>query len=262
LALRSLYFFDTLLGAPCWIFIFYIDADYRFDKLWCRVVMTQSFQVPAGIEDLLFQRGIIAEPTSLRGRYTSMKLLGRITFCALFLLTGALLSMGQENSDKKREFKHKGKIVSKYDKSKDQTTVTLKKMAISSPLAQEVSDLQQVPQLDLEAYFTYPGQQLAKRAETITLVFRTFSKYAVFQRGQNLIGVIEGERALMLGTTNYTSNSQTFGIEEVLSISLPSEALERIANSKNAQIYLGNRQIPLKENHLEALRDMASRMTP
>ena len=192
-----------------------------------------------------------------------MNHLARITFCILSLSACALLSMGQETSTaQKREFKHKGKIVTKYDKSKDQTTMSLMKMAVSSAIAREVNDLQQVPQIDMEASFTFPGQQLAKPADTITLVFRTFSKYAVFQRGQNLIGVIEGERALMMGTTNYRSNSQTFGFEEVLDISLPREALERVANAKTAQIYLGTREIPLKENHLEALRDMVSRMTP
>jgi hypothetical protein len=152
----------------------------------------------------------------------------------------------------------------KYDKQKNQTTVALKRMSLSSAMNKEVNNITEVAQLDLDGSFDYRGQQLSQAAEAVTLNFRSLSKYPVYQRGQNVVGVLEEEeeRALMLGATSYKSNSQTFMIEEVLSISVPYTALKRMAESKSLRIFLGTREIKFREKDQEALRELVSFMTP
>ena len=153
-------------------------------------------------------------------------------------------------------------LKTKYDKSKDQTTVTLKKISLSGSMAREVGNANDIPQLSMDASFSYPGQQLTKPVAEVTLKFSTFSKYPVYQKGQNVVAVVDGDNALVLGASTYSSNSQTFGIEEILSIKLPYEALKRIADSKSLKLYLGSREINFKESEHEAVRDLARAMAP
>ena len=150
----------------------------------------------------------------------------------------------------------------KYDKQKNQTTVTLKRMSLSSAMNKEVNSVTEVAQLDLDGSFDYPGQKLSQAVEAVTLNFRALSKFPVYQNPQNVVGVVDGDRALMLGATSYKSNSQTFMIEEVLSISVPYTALKRMADSKSLRIFLGTREIKFREKDQEALRELASFMTP
>jgi hypothetical protein len=150
----------------------------------------------------------------------------------------------------------------KYDKQKNQTTVALKRMSLSSAMAKEVTNVSEVAQLDLDGSFEYPGQQLSQAAEAVTLNFRALSKFPVYQRGQNVVGVLDGDQALMLGATSYKSISQTFMMEEVLSISIPYTALKRMAESKSLRIFLGTREIKFREKDQEALRELVSFMTP
>ena len=153
-------------------------------------------------------------------------------------------------------------LKTKYDKSKDQTTVTLKKISLSGSMAREVGNANDVPQLSMDASFNYPGQQLTKPVEEVTLKFSTFSKYPAYQKSQNVVGVVDGDNALVLGASTYSSNSQTFGIEEILSIKVPYAALKRIADSKTFKLYLGSREIDFKETEHAALRDLAGAMAP
>ena len=150
----------------------------------------------------------------------------------------------------------------KYDKQKNQTTVALKRMSLSSAMAKEVTNVTEVAQLDLDGSFEYPGQQLSQAAEAVTLNFRALSKFPVYQRGQNVVGVLDGDQALMLGATSYKSISQTFMMEEVLSISIPYTALKRMAESKSLRIFLGTREIKFREKDQAALRELVGFMTP
>jgi len=176
----------------------------------------------------------------------------------------SLLGLAQEPNAAPATGKTARYVKLKYDKQKNQTTVALKRMSLSSAMAKEVTSVTEVAQLDLDGSFEYPGQQLPQAAEAVTLNFRSLSKYPVYQRGQNVVGVLEEEedRALMLGTTSYKSISQTFMMEEVLSISVPYTALKRMAESKSLRIFLGTREIKFKGKDQEALRELVSFMTP
>jgi hypothetical protein len=150
----------------------------------------------------------------------------------------------------------------KYNKSKNETTVTLKTLSLSNSMNKEFTRESEFGQLDLDAYFTYPGQQLTKPAESMTLAFKATQKNQLWQRAQNLVAVIDDQTALVLGATSYSSNSQTFYFEELMKISVPYEAIRKIAAAKSLAFQLGTRNIRIKEDQLEDLRAIAARMTP
>lgn len=150
----------------------------------------------------------------------------------------------------------------KFDKGKNLTTVSLKPLDLGGSMAKEVSNLAEVSQLDLDGSFTFEGEALKKQVDAITLNFKVLARYPVFQRGQNLVGVLNDESALLLGATGYKSNSQTFRIEEILTISVPYEAMKKISAAKSVKFVLGAREIKLREKDHEALRDVTRLMAP
>ena len=153
-------------------------------------------------------------------------------------------------------------VKTKYDKKKDLTTVTLKTMALSSALTREVSSAGETTQLDLSVSFTHPGEQLAKAADAATLKFKSTSRNPAFQRPQSLMAVVDDDRAIPLADTTYSSSSQTFYVEENLSASVPYEVMKRITSATKLKFFLGSREISLKQEQLDDLRELTRRMTP
>ena len=179
------------------------------------------------------------------------------------LFLPAVYSVGQTTGDaSKTEPKPNSHIKSKYNKSKDETTVTLKTLQLSSSMNREVTRESEVGQLDLDLYFTHPGQQLTKPAEAVTLTFKGTQKNQLWQRGQNLIAVLNDQTALMLGTTSYKSSSQTFYFEELMAISVPYDAVRKIADAKTLAFQLGSRNVRIKDDQLEDIRALVAKMSP
>ena len=191
-----------------------------------------------------------------------IKITIRIFVGFVLAVSCSLVGLAQEPNAASATGKTARYLKLKYDKQKNQTTVALKRMSLSRAMNKEVNNVTEMAQLDLDGSFDYEGQKLSQAAEAVTLNFRALSKYPVYQRGQNVVGVLDGERALMLGATSYKSNAQTFMTEEVLSISVPYAALKRMAESKSLQLFLGTREIKFREKDQEALRELVSFMTP
>ena len=174
------------------------------------------------------------------------------------------IAVAQKNSesDAKASSKAAGHVKAKYDKKKDLTTVTLKTIPLSSAMTREVSSAGETTQLDLSVYFTHPGEQLATPAEAATLKFKSTSKYPAYQRGQVLMAVVDDDRAIPLGDTRYSANSQTFYVEENLTATIPYELMKRITSANKLKLILGAREINLKQEQLEDLREITRRMAP
>jgi hypothetical protein len=189
-----------------------------------------------------------------------MKRIASITLLLSLILTLTSFTPAQ---DDKQSAKAKSKFLkTKYDKGKDLTTVSLKTLNLGGSMTKEVGNLQEVSQLDLDGSFTYQGAEITKPADSVTLAFKTFARYPIYQRPQNLVAVLDNDRALMLGGTGYKSNSRTFGIEEILSLSVPSDAMIKIRDAKSVKFILGAREIQLREKDHEALRELARAMSP
>ena len=181
---------------------------------------------------------------------------------ALVVLPSIAVAQKNSESDTKASSKAAGHVKAKYDKKKDLTTVTLKTIAFGGAMSREVTNVGETSQLDLSVYFTHPGEQLAKPAEAAMLKFKSTSKYPAYQRPQVLMAVVDEDRAIPIGDTAYSTNSQTFYIEEFLTATVPYELMKRITSASKLKLFLGAREINLKQEQLEDLREITRRMAP
>lgn len=181
---------------------------------------------------------------------------------AAILVLVPVLATSQDNAEPKASSKSAKNVKAKYDKKKDLTTVTLKTIPLTSSLTREVGNADETTQLDLSVSFTHPGEQIAKPAEAAILKFKSTARYPAFQRPQSLMAVVDDERAIPLADTNYSSNSQTFYVEENLAATVPYEIMKRLSTANRLKFFLGQREINLKQDQLEDLRELTRRMAP
>lgn len=158
--------------------------------------------------------------------------------------------------------KSKSHVKVKYDKSKDLTTVTLKSLDLGGAMTKEVTSLGQGTQLTLDVIFTYTGEHPSKPVESLKMKFTSRARYPVFQRGQNLMAVVDEQSAIPLGDTSYKTNAQTFYTDEILEVSVSYDVMKRMADAKTFKLFLGNREIKFRDEQLADLREMAARMSP
>jgi hypothetical protein len=196
-----------------------------------------------------------------------MRLKLKMIFC-LTLLVGCASTL-QAQETKKEGAKKSNNVSSKYNKSKNLTTVSLKKMALTG-LQDEKPQAQEIPthQMDMEVFFTHPGEQLDKAVENVTLRFSVATRAYFFMRPQPISVVldekIEGAgRLLRLGDSDYKSDLKFNSIyEEFMAISIPAETLAKIAAAKTVAIYVGPSAYSLREKQIADLRELASRTKP
>src|SRR2546421_4047938 len=194
-----------------------------------------------------------------------MKHLITISNAAVVILLAATLSVSQNtnsNSVPKPEAKTNNHIKTKYNQSKNETTVNLKTLALSNSMNREITRESEFGNLDLDVSFTYQGKQPSKAVENAAFKFKGTSKNQFWQKSQNLVAVIDDASGIVLGPTSYSSTSQTFYFEENMSISIPYEAMQRIASAKTLAFQLGTRNIRVTNEQLSDLRAMATLMTP
>ncbi|HKO45380.1 MAG TPA: hypothetical protein VJU84_19050 [Pyrinomonadaceae bacterium] len=191
-----------------------------------------------------------------------MKRTSLLLAAALVVLPAIAVAQKNSETDTKASSKAAGHVKAKYDKKKDLTTVTLKTIPLGGAMSREVTNVGETGQLDLSVYFTHPGEQLAKPAEAAMLKFKSTSKYPAYQRGQILMAVVDEDRAIPIGDTTYSTNSQTFYIEEFLTATVPYELMKRITSASKVKLFLGAREISLKQEQLEDLREITRRMAP
>lgn len=175
---------------------------------------------------------------------------------------GAGHDVAQERATKKNDH-----IVTKYDKSKNETTVKLKPIALTG-LSAERQQIQDIPthQMDLEISFKYPGQEMTKQVDTATLRFSSTSRNYFFMKGQSVIAVLDKnlpgkDRAMQLGITDYKSDLKFNSVyQEFMTISIPFAALEAITRAETLEIYVGPVAYTLKEKQFQDLREFGSYM--
>lgn len=152
------------------------------------------------------------------------------------------------------KYKHDKKIFSQYDKFKDKTTVSLAHLRLSS-----VS-------LGIAATFSHQGTDV-KTPDDVALWFYSYSSQWRFLRNRSLMVIADGERLDLGGAARVDSkvNSGRFSgvtVSETLGALVPLDKFLKIANAKSVEMQLGNAEFQLAPDHLEALKDFASRMSP
>ncbi len=183
------------------------------------------------------------------------------------------LAQGSLTPPAKRNFKYAGKIVSTYDKNKDKTIVLIQLMDVEDvedprPVGEDTpSNPRQQDRLGFTMFFDYPGEKLAT-PQYVSIGF-TYLALEPRQYGDHLLAAkVDGER-ITLG------KMQVLGTQEVivrtaykrytrraLELVIPYEQFLRLANAKKVKLKLGDIEFDLSKDHLEAVRDLASRTVP
>jgi len=151
----------------------------------------------------------------------------------------------------KREFKHKAKIESNYDRFEDETHVRLESKRVLGGFMEDVK---------MGASFFYKGQKLSTPEYFIFLFVSDTKGWRFLSETQReLIALADGER-LPLGTLDRDSKVRSGGwVSEIMVKEVPYETFLKIATAKEVEMKLGKYEFKLKEEHLEALRDLVSR---
>jgi hypothetical protein len=116
-------------------------------------------------------------------------------------------------------------------------------------------------QFQLMALFRFDGQALSKRVEKASIGFLSSSKDWKFLKDVSVYVLADGER-FNLGTAERDSDIHLGGVSEILVVDVPYDSFAKIANSAKVEMRFGNKEIKLKDEHLEGFRDLASRMIP
>lgn len=186
------------------------------------------------------------------------------------LITGAMLGLAQPaNPTPQRVFAHDAKIETNYDQVKDITTVRLNPMQVyGEPLASR--NYVGGDEARFYASFTYAGRTLNGQPKRVLFSLISTAadwKYTDFRK---LTAVVDG-KGLKLGplehvpsfTVNAPANANSDDyIRQEIAVSLPYETFLRIAQGRKVRIRMGPREFKLEEHHLEALRELASRIVP
>jgi len=184
--------------------------------------------------------------------------------------TSATLGIARyANATPQRIFAHNGKVETSYDSVKDITIVQLNPMQVYGESLGS-SDYVGGDEARFSASFTYPGRILRAHPERILLSLISTSEDWKYTDFRKLTASVDG-KLLRLGalehvpsfTVNAPANVNTDDyISQRLAISLPYKTFQWIANGKKVRIRMGPRAFELDENHLEALRDLATWMVP
>lgn len=202
-----------------------------------------------------------------------MKLTLRMAVCLSFLLFCVYTMQAQDGTTaaSKASLKKNSNISSKYDKGKNQTTVRLKALPLTGLQEEQPQVEAAIPkhQMDMEVFFTYEGQQPEKPVDKVTLRFHTTANNYIFSRAQPVSVILDEKvegaqgRLIRLGDTEYKSDLKFNSVyEEIMTLTIPASALEKMAAAKTVTIYVGASPYQLKEKQMADLRDMASRIKP
>ena len=206
-----------------------------------------------------------------------MKLVSTALLLGVLLTCCVTCSSQSTNSTKPRKFKHNSKVESVYDKAKDETTTYLRPMtiritrgSIEAVIANEGKRIETIPSetVLLTAYFISPGKIVTKPSfVVIGLRFWALDKTTYgndrklvirFDKSELDMGSMElMERRLdpnmeMFGGHNYFVESFELGV--------PVDTFVKVINAAKVALTLGRTELQLGNEHLEAFRDLNSRI--
>lgn len=173
-----------------------------------------------------------------------------------------------------RTFKHNAKFSSVYDKVKDQTVVIMEWYGTSWPSVDDLKNarlcLGRAPcQLDIQAAFGYPGRSIKSIPQSVQFEIRVKHPGKAFFKSnampelkakvdREIISL--GPTSLELGNTFVDPDVGQVSYER-LSASFTFQGLQRLTEANTVTMTLGELRLLLEDRHLEALRDLSSRMS-
>ena len=194
----------------------------------------------------------------------------RFILTLAIVLTSATLGLPQNvNTTPQHVVTYSGEIETSYDQVKGITTVRLNPMQVyGEPLTS--SKYIGGDQARFSASFTYLGRTLRGQPKTVLFSLISTSEDWKYSDFHKLTALVDGKR-LNLGplehvpafTVTASANPKSDDyISQWIAISLTYKTFRRIANGKKVQIRMGPREFKLEKTHLEALRNLSTRMVP
>ncbi|MDQ1610522.1 MAG: hypothetical protein QOG00_453 [Pyrinomonadaceae bacterium] len=187
-----------------------------------------------------------------------MKLTYRLIL-TVAIIFACVASGAAQDKGAKTKFKHSGKIQATYDRAQDRTVVAIQ------PYAVNINHDDPLDSIAIAAGFIHPGQTLASQPQFIEfgVISQTRNGWKFEQeKDRALTLVIDGE-AINLGEMKLiTARRFTLGAlyyREDLAFTMPYEGFVRMVNAKKVVVKVGKTELKLKNEHLEAMRDLISR---
>jgi hypothetical protein len=150
-------------------------------------------------------------------------------------------------------FKHNAQIVTVYDARTKGMKVTLE---------HPTSLTKSGDPLYLYAEFYYQDPKLGIKPN-LNIYLVSTSKETLYRNARNLTLTVDGMSLPMNGPVQYDSKKVDGGkVREMTKITLTYEALVSLIRGKRVEGQLGPTEIRFTNNHLEALREIASMMVP
>ena len=187
-----------------------------------------------------------------------------LIFC---LLSGGAIFVSAQNGNlsppPKRKFRHDSKVETSFDKSKNETFVYLRMMPVNDLFIKEPSfphaPILLAGGMRLSVFYYYPGKTQAT-PQRVNLGFQL--GYPDLQNLSDYTLVVKADDQLInLGAMNRLTSDPSKSAHEYVTVesALPYDTFLLIANAKKVEMQVGIINFELTENHLEAIRDLASR---
>lgn len=174
-----------------------------------------------------------------------------------------------------RKFKHNSKVETVYDKGKDQTTVYLRPMTMryvkssieAGLIGEGRTDFLPAEVLSMTAYFNSPGKVQVK-PKFVVIGFRSLAiDKTPYTNDRALTVQLDGsaEKLGSMEIVEYRIDGRMSAgpvryVVESLELPIPFESFLRITKAKKATMILGGTELQLQNEHLEAFRDLVSRV--
>jgi hypothetical protein len=141
-------------------------------------------------------------------------------------------------------------IERRYDRFKDQTTVSLKSL-----LLRQIARPREELSLSVEA--TYKSQQPARPKE-MRLIFDSVAEHYLYYDKAEALFIVDGKRidAGAAGMMNALPSPNL--VKVTLALTLPFDTFVEIANAKGVELKLGPTELRLSEKDIASLRAFAS----
>jgi hypothetical protein len=181
-----------------------------------------------------------------------LRLLRTAVFCGAVAMLLATQQLGAAQSEAQDE-PESGKVTSKYDKSKDETTVEVRLLQLRGNETQKVV---------LSVSASYKGQK-PKEPEDIIVIISVFSsgsyRYPDMMAMQVLIDGKKVSDVLMLNLDKRKSDDDYL---ETLGTRMKYNLFKRLLKAPSAELQLQNLRLPLDETQMGKLREVDALLHP
>lgn len=151
-------------------------------------------------------------------------------------------------------FHHSGTIVTSYDRATNGMRTTLE-----HPRAVSSSD----GELYLYASFVHQDPRRPLSRQMVDLIFYSTAHRVKYRDAHDLLFVTDRQQyPYAAKLAQYRSETDKGTVYESTRISIPYDVLLNLINSRRVSARVGSTQFELSNNHLEALRELASLIAP